>query len=197
MYLFFDVETTGLPKYSKAPVTDLRSWPRAVQIAWARYDARDRHLVTKSFIVKPEGFSIPREAERIHGISTAKALAHGRPLNAVLKALSAAFEEAEVVVAHNLGFDENVIGAEFLRQGLKIPFLDKKRLCTMIESTDYCRLPGRYGSYKWPTLPELHSTLFGEDFQGNHDAEADVTACAKCFFELKRLRVLQVRSRRA
>jgi DNA polymerase III subunit epsilon len=190
MYLFFDVETTGLPKYSKAPVTDFKAWPRAVQIAWARYDARDRHLITKSFIVKPEGFSIPRDAERIHGISTAKALAHGKPLNTVLKALAAAVEEAKVVGAHNLGFDENVIGAEFLRQGLEIPFLDKKRICTMIESTDYCRLPGRYGSYKWPTLPELHSTLFGEDFQGGHDAETDVTACAKCFFELKRLRVL-------
>jgi len=122
MYLFFDVETTGLPKYSKAPVTDLRSWPRAVQIAWARYDARDRHLVTKSFIVKPEGFSIPREAERIHGISTAKALAHGRPLNAVLKALAAAFEEAEVVVAHNLGFDENVIGADSCARVSRFPF---------------------------------------------------------------------------
>lgn len=102
MYIFFDVETTGLPKYSKAPVTDFRSWPRAVQIAWARYDARDRHLITKSFIVKPEGFSIPREAERIHGISTAKALAHGKPLITVLNALAADFEEAKIVVAHNL-----------------------------------------------------------------------------------------------
>ena len=33
-YLFFDTETTGLPKNWKAPVTDTENWPRIVQIAW-------------------------------------------------------------------------------------------------------------------------------------------------------------------
>jgi len=30
MYLFFDTETTGLPRNWKAPVTDLDNWPRMV-----------------------------------------------------------------------------------------------------------------------------------------------------------------------
>ena len=34
MYLFFDTETTGLPKKWKAPVTDLDNWPRMIQIGW-------------------------------------------------------------------------------------------------------------------------------------------------------------------
>ena len=34
IYLFFDTETTGLPKSWKAPVTDTENWPRIVQIAW-------------------------------------------------------------------------------------------------------------------------------------------------------------------
>jgi DNA polymerase III epsilon subunit-like protein len=192
MYLFLDTETTGLPIDWNASVSDLNNWPRVVQVAWTCYDAKGRHVVTKSFIVKPDGFSIPREAQQVHGISTAKALARGRPLRTVLKALAADLGEARVVIAHNLQFDENVIGAEFLRQSLKIPFQGKKRLCTMVESTEYCCLPRRYG-YKWPTLAELHEVLFGESPPEGHDAEVDATTCAKCFFELKRRRVIRVR----
>lgn len=189
MYLFFDCETTGLPRNWKAPVTDVDNWPRVVQVAWARYDSKNRHLGARSYIVTPEGFTIPRDAQRVHGISTARALVEGTPLKKVLTALKTAAMEAEVLIAHNLRFDEGVIGAEFLRQGMKIPFTGKDRLCTMLESTEFCRLPGPYG-YKWPTLAELHSTLFGEDFEESHDAEADVIACAKCFFELKRRHVI-------
>lgn len=39
MYLFFDTETTGLPKNYKAPASDSDNWPRLVQIAWSIYDA--------------------------------------------------------------------------------------------------------------------------------------------------------------
>lgn len=196
MYIFFDTETTGLPKNWKAPAHDLTNWPRVVQVAWARYDARGRHLDTSSFIVKPIGFSIPREAQRIHGISTAKALTMGKSLKTVLKKLKTAFDEATVVVAHNLRFDENIIGAEFLREGLEIPFFDKHRICTMLESTKFCRLPGPYG-HKWPSLAELHSSLFDEIFQEQHDAEVDVNACARCFFELKKRGVIKLRPGRA
>ncbi|HVP77709.1 MAG TPA: 3'-5' exonuclease [Thermodesulfobacteriota bacterium] len=190
MYIFIDCETTGLPMNSKAPITDLNNWPRVVQLAWARYDSKHRHLETKSQIIKPEGFKIPRDAQRIHGISTSKALAHGRPLKSVLKGLAQAATEADIVVAHNLRFDENIISAEFLRLGLTPPFGRKHRICTMIETTDFCRLIGAYG-YKWPTLGELYFELFDEELEEVHDAGADVLACAKCFFELKKRGVVK------
>ena len=38
MYLFFDTETTGLPRNWKAPVTHLNNWPRMIQIAWIACD---------------------------------------------------------------------------------------------------------------------------------------------------------------
>ncbi|MBI5244424.1 MAG: 3'-5' exonuclease [Elusimicrobia bacterium] len=189
MHLFIDSETTGLPKNWKAPVTDLNNWPRVVQLGWGRYDAKGRRLGMESFIVKPEGFTIPHDAQRVHGISTSRALAEGHPLRAVLKALAAAASEAAVLVAHNLRFDENVIGAEFLRAGIEIPFHGKSRVCTMLETTAFCGLPGPCG-YKWPTLGELHEALFGEQPAQSHDAEADIESCAKCFYELKRRRIL-------
>lgn len=59
MYLFFDTETTGLPKRWNAPVTDLENWPRLVQLAWIMYDDRGNMLESRDVIVKPEGFTIP------------------------------------------------------------------------------------------------------------------------------------------
>ena len=53
MYLFFDTETTGLPKRWNAPVTDLENWPRLVQLAWIMYDDRGNMLESRDVIVKP------------------------------------------------------------------------------------------------------------------------------------------------
>lgn len=61
MYLFFDTETTGLPKRWNAPVTDLENWPRLVQLAWIMYDDRGNMLESRDVIVKPEGFTILRK----------------------------------------------------------------------------------------------------------------------------------------
>ncbi|MFR6285749.1 MAG: hypothetical protein ACLUN1_18295 [Odoribacter splanchnicus] len=47
MYLFFDTETTGLPKQWNAPVTDLENWPRLVQLAWIMYDDRGNMLESR------------------------------------------------------------------------------------------------------------------------------------------------------
>ena len=60
----------------------------------------------------------------------------------------------------------------------------------MEASTDFCKLPGKYG-YKWPTLAELHWALFNTEVLEQHDAAADVATCSKCFFELKRRGVIQ------
>jgi len=56
-------------------------------------------------------------------------------------------------------------------------------------ATHYCRLPGPRG-YKWPTLAELHMELFNEPLEGAHHALVDTRACARCYFELKRLKVM-------
>ena len=85
MYLFFDTETTGLPKRWNAPVTDLENWPRLVQLAWIMYDDRGNMLESRDVIVKPEGFTIPPEASRVHGITTLVAREKGEPLQEVME----------------------------------------------------------------------------------------------------------------
>jgi DNA polymerase III epsilon subunit-like protein len=114
---------------------------------------------------------------------------NGVDLKAVLTAITPDISNASVLVAHNMSFDEKILGAEFLRAGYPNVVESKARRCTMQEATSYCRLPGRYG-HKWPTLAELHVTLFSTPFEGAHQALVDVRACARCYFELKRLKVM-------
>lgn len=187
--VFFDTETTGIPRNYKAPVTDLKNWPRLVQIAWLVTDASGQELDSFETIVKPEGFKIPPDAAKIHSITTEIANEKGKFLDEVLGAFASTVAEAPILVAHNVQFDEKILGAELLRSGRPNIIERKKRLCTMQSATDYCRLPGPYG-FKWPTLQQLHSKLFDEAFDGAHRALTDVRACARCYFELKRLRVM-------
>ncbi len=189
MYLFFDTETTGLPKDWSAPVSALSNWPRLVQLAWLLYDERGARISKKEYIIRPDGFRIPQEAAGIHGITTEKALAVGVSLREVLEEFSAVLGQAGYLVAHNIRFDEKIVGAEFLRQGVAHRLFESKKICTMTGTTEYCKLPGNYG-YKWPKLSELHFKLFNETFEEAHSAAVDVEVCAKCFWELARRGIL-------
>jgi DNA polymerase III subunit epsilon len=185
VYLFFDTETTGLPRSHHVSVRNLENWPRVVQIAWLTYSNAGRLLSENDYLIKPVGFVIPKEATNIHGITTKKALAEGYDLNIVLFQFAQDVKKASLIVAHNIDFDEKIISAEFLRKKIKHSLSKKPKLCTMRSSTEFCEIPGYYGKYKWPNLRELHYTLFDQDFEEMHNALADVKACAKCFFELK------------
>ena len=184
MYLFFDTETTGLPRSWRAPVTDVNNWPRMVQLAWLLYDNQGQLLEQQDQIIRPDGYSIPREAAKVHGITTERALEEGEELIIVLTQFEERISKASYLVAHNMSFDEKIAGAEFLRIGLDNPIPDKERICTMTTTTDFCGIEGRYG-YKWPRLSELHKKLFGEDFEEAHNAAADIQATGRCFWELR------------
>ena len=151
MILFFDTETTGIPKNYKAPVSDLANWPRLVQLAWLVAAADGTEVRWVEHIIKPQGFVIPADATRIHGISTEMAHETGVELGVALAEIAADLAAATVLIAHNMSFDEKILGAEFLRLGQPNPLAAKPRLCTMQASTDFCQLPGRYG-FKWPSL---------------------------------------------
>jgi len=189
MYLFFDTETTGLPLSWKAPVQQVNNWPRLVQIAWLKYDEGGQLLDEQQYIVKPNGFTIPKEASNVHGISTARALQEGVELDEVLDQFNAAITASQTLIAHNMSFDEKIVGAEFIRNTKQSLLFKLPRLCTMLATVDYCRIPGRYG-FKWPKLSELHIKLFGHDFDDAHDAMVDIQATAKCFWELKKRGVM-------
>jgi len=183
MILFFDTETTGLPKNWKAPVTDLDNWPRLVQLAYLLYDFDGNLIHSYNEIIKPDGFTIPTEASNVHGITTEIANQRGSEIEEVLELFYNHLKRAKFIVAHNMAYDEKIIGSEFIRLGWGNILDSKEKICTMISTVDLCKIDGPYG-YKWPKLEELHRFLFNHDFDGAHDALADIQATAKCFWEL-------------
>jgi len=191
MYIIFDTETTGLPKRWDAPITDTDNWPRCIQIAWQLHDAMGNLIEHQDYLIKPDGFNIPFDSEKIHGISTELATEQGVPLTEVLVKFNEALAKAKFVVGQNIGFDINIMGSEFYRYGVdsvmsSMPVVDT---CTEV-TADLLKLPGgRGGRYKLPTLTELHAYLFGVPFAEAHNATADVEATTRCFFELVRREV--------
>ncbi|MGB0166652.1 MAG: PHP domain-containing protein, partial [Luteibaculum sp.] len=192
MFLIYDTETTGKALDFNKPYTDTDNWPRLVQLAWQLHGKNGELLEVKNFIVKPDGFDIPFNAEQIHGISTERALRQGMPLEYVLEEFGKAVAQAEYSVGHNIQFDVNVLMAEFTRLQKETALTDLKVADTMTDLTaDFCQLPGgKGGKFKWPKLEELHQILFQEGFGSAHNAAADVEATARCFLELLRREIL-------
>jgi DNA polymerase-3 subunit alpha len=188
MYLIFDTETTGLPKRWNAPITDTNNWPRCIQIAWQLHDESGNLIEHQDYLVQPEGFNIPYDAENIHGISTELAQEQGIPLAEVLEKFNEALNKTKFIVGQNIKFDLNIMGCEFVRENIANQLQGLPALDTCTEHTaSLCKLPGgRYGKFKLPTLTELHQYLFNKPFNEAHNATADVEATTRCFFELIR-----------
>ena len=130
------------------------AFPSHIFLAKCQFDTKN------DYIICPDGYTIPDDAVRIHGITTQQALEEGRD-------------------------DKKILGAELIRLHRPDVMNSKRTYCTMQAGTDFCRIPGKYG-YKWPKLQELYIKLFGHDFDGAHNAMSDIEATQECFWELRR-----------
>ena len=190
MFLIFDTETTGLPMRYNAPLSDFDNWPRAVQIAWQLHDDDGSLIEAENYVITADGFDIPYNASKIHGISTALANHIGIPLEEAMRHFTAAVEKADFLVGHNIEFDVNILGCEYLRLGQEDILSPMESIDTSKETTAYCQIPGgKGGGFKYPKLEELYKTLFNKGFAEAHNAAADVEATAAAFLELIRLNV--------
>jgi DNA polymerase III epsilon subunit-like protein len=193
-YVFFDTECNGLPFSNQLGVDDTSNWPRMIQLAWLITDEHGNILKRQSHIIYPQGFIITNEVENLTGITTSRAKSEGVNLRTVLNEFMDDLVDAELVIGHNIDFDKHVLGCELYRERLDYDtLLNKKSVCTMQRSTNFCAIPNPnsyYGGYKWPKLEELHRKLFGCNIFGAHDALTDVEATKKCFYELKKKGIL-------
>ena len=187
--IFFDTECNGLPFSNKLGVDDTSNWPRMIQLAWLVTDEHGNILKRQSHIIYPQGFIITNEVENLTGITTSRAKSEGVNLRTVLNEFMDDLVDAELVIGHNIDFDKHVLGCELYREGLDYDtLLNKKSVCTMQRSTNFCAIPNPnsyYGGYKWPKLEELYQKLFDTTLSNAHDALSDVEATRKCYFELK------------
>lgn len=192
IFLFLDTETSGLPKNYNAPMSDLQNWPRLIQLAIILSDDQGNLIYEDDFIIKPEGFSIPQEASNVHGITDQIALTRGINLKYALQRLIDTSRYVDYIVGHNIEFDMNILGAEFLRYGkYQNPLIQPQKICTMKSTTNYCRIQSPYG-LKWPSLEELYNKVFEREIQFAHNAKIDAQATFLCFWKLKKEGIIHV-----
>lgn len=186
MYLILDTETTGFPSDNKTPTDP--SQAQICQLGAMLVSSRRRVVGELNFLIRPDGWEIPEALTRdVHGISTEMCREFGVPLALALQSLELFALKARLVICHNVPFDIKMLRLAHLRSSLGfdsvIPSIET--YCTMLATTEICKLPKARGSgYKWPKLTEAYFHFFKEELDCAHDAMADVRGCARVFFEL-------------
>lgn len=184
-YLFFDTETTGMWDFKAQ--AEAEHQPHLVQLgAILTSDDLTVQAEVNMLVNLDEGIEVTEGAAAIHGITNERMENFGLPLPIVLAAMSQVANKADVVVCHNWNFDSRVIrrSCAYIQRP---NFLDRKRsFCTMEALTPVCKLPTKYGKYKWPKLQEAHEFFYGHQFEDAHDAMADIRATIKVFAAIQK-----------
>ena len=204
--LIVDTETTGLSKAKMITEKTLHLWPHIVQFSYVIYNNETNTLLkTVDHIVKvPDSIVISEENSNIHGITDTISKTSGKNIESVLSEFMEDYNNADIVVAHNMEFDFNIIKVEFMRQiyndktsisekeelTQKLNFLkgSKKLCCTMQESIELCNIKAlsKDGKeyVKFPSLSELHKHLFSVVPKKLHNSLNDVLICLRCFYKM-------------
>lgn len=160
-----DTETTGLKQ---------EDGHRIIEIAFLTYDLPTRKLEDVWIQrIDPER-PIDAKAQEVHGIAYTDLV--GCPKwDDIAAEVAARMSKADLLIAHNMGFDGPFIGGELIRVGQKVP--DVHALCTMENARWACP------DGKLPRLGELAFSLgVPYDATKAHAAQYDVEITMECFF---------------
>lgn len=170
----FDTETSGLCAGENV----------ILSLSWQVLDENLKKVAEESrFFDWPEDKSrIQEKAIEVNGLTEERLAELGTTDKvAALQEFAKVIDGADLLVAHNGGFDVEFVKADAMEANVPIN-LNKPMFDTMLEMTDYCQIPGYYGEYKWPRLSELASCLgiYTDDIDW-HQSASDVEVTARCF----------------
>lgn len=178
MAVIFDTETTGLIKTRQVPLDRL---PEVIEFYGELVDLSTGKVVdTFESLIKPKKLPISDEIVRITGINTdmvKNELSFGNYLYDINKLM----RQGDCVIAHNLGYDKEMLEIECERLGKEL-VLPSLQICTVQQTMSM-------KGYRL-NLSALHQELFGAPFAGAHRAKADVQALTRCVIELRKRSVL-------
>jgi len=198
--LIFDTETSGLiPKHT----VPLDEQPYVLQLSYIVYDVDANEIVkVADFIIRPpEHVVIQPIITEITGITRKICDSSGVSIDVALCAFNEDYARCDMVVAHNIEFDSEMIRIEVMRNSelettgcplIKTLFpLDnpKPTYCTMIHGRGLCNIQRTAASgriwIKPPRLEELYERLFGEKPTNLHNALVDTYVCLRCFVKMR------------
>lgn len=185
MEFFFDTETTGLPQrsgfqYASPKNLEAYDTSRIVSISWIV--TQQQKVVTQAtFKIQPDGFTIPEDATKIHGITQEDAMTYGCPIQNVFEHLRDILPLCNTIVAHNAAFDIHILKSEMFRYGETdlVKIMSKANVvCTMKKGKLVLNIK------TYPKLAALYKALYDEDIQNAHDAQYDTFYCYKCYVKM-------------
>lgn len=200
--LFFDTETTGLPKAS-VPF-EHPDQPHITQLGFI-LEVNGNDALVVDTLIKPDnwpihadsGTGIGKIASELTGITQEMCEESGIPIADAMELFVIAAENADLIVCHNTSFDIKLASIEYARLTAhrdnapppKAVLCGRPTLCTMKVSTPICRVPKKDGrtGYKWPKLSEAYMFFFNEELENAHSAIVDIQATRRVFNELRKL----------
>ena len=206
LVLVFDTETNGLPKNMRAAPnnSNFNDWPNVVQLSYILYDTEAKRVVEihDHIIRVPEGVNITEESIKFHGITNEISQNNGTPFEQVINTFMENFRLADLIVAHNVEFDQKIVAAELFRimqtasnkdywlSALNDIVNAQKYYCTMQQGIDLCNIKAvtkieKKEYTKFPTLLELCKYLFLYEPKNLHNSLNDVLVCFQCFYQMR------------
>lgn len=190
LILFYDTETTGFPKKGRP----LEEQPYVVQLAAEVVDMESGRVVHQMNSIINWGEEIPAGVAEVHKITTEFAQRVGRYPTATVQAFFDLCSYCDLYVGHNEQFDGLLMDYTYQRVFDRVAssWVNRNSFCTMEAMRDICKLPptpkmkaAGLSYFKSPKLQEAYVHCFGKEFDGAHDAMADVQACRKIYMWLK------------
>ena len=176
-FVVFDTETTGLLQPSNSP---LEAQPEIIEFYGVRMNEEFEILSEVNQLILPVQ-SISQEITRITGIDNR--MVENKPaFGDVAEDITKLIDGADLLVAHNISFDNGMLDVCYKRIGMERPKADHD-LCT-VEAT--MSMKGFRLS-----LTRLHQMLFNSNFKA-HRAKDDVFALVRVFHNLTETGVINL-----
>lgn len=189
----FDTETTG---FINKKTDDLDAQPKIVQFAGIEWELKDwifKEIKEINILINPE-IPIPFWASQVHHIYDVD-VKNEAPIKEKIDEIISYINESDVIVWHNIEYDEDVVKIELKRLNMEYKYNPKQVICTMKTTVDFCAIKWNWERFKYPKLGELHKKLFWKYFIWAHDAMFDVKATLKCFLELEKNQIIKIKER--
>ena len=203
-------------KYVNKPIqiSNPNMFPHVVQFSYILYDRRDNKVVKlfDEIVRLSDNIVITPESQAVHHISLEQTQGQhsdgnfNRTIDDVLNEFMEDFYKANIVVAHNIRFDRNIVLAEMHRLVIQTNnknkserfkkymidyYSNNKEYCTCDYGSDECKIDAmnKIGKpyYKMPKLNILFKHLFDYDVDTKklHNSLMDVIVCFCCFYKLR------------
>jgi DNA polymerase-3 subunit epsilon len=192
LILYYDTETQDMLNFKERSAHE--SQPHIVQIAGLLYcDELKRVVNSIDLTVMADGWEIPEDVSKIHGITTELSQKIGVEEEWALQCFLLLVSKADAIKAHNKNFDYRVVRTSCMRHSSENnveKWAEQNHQCTLEATREYLkpinaeRLEEGFDKIS-ASLGSIYEHLFDKPLENAHTAMADAVACMEVDLELQ------------